>query len=147
MSSYRSLIDFDVAKIRTIPQTSNKNHGKVWFLCKIGLSVTTFVNSKLQKREINVIQMGNICLNIGMVVSRKSSISFALYIKKKKNCSSVKLFRGLFLLRWKIFSIFAMQNESGGLFSKIRFNAQSVQIVNCVSPEIPLYSGGTHFLI
>lgn len=92
MFSYRLLIDFDTAKIWSIPQTSNKKYGKVWFLSKIGLSGTTFVNSKLQKREINVIQMGNICLNIGMVVSRKSSISFALYIKKKKICSSVKLF-------------------------------------------------------
>ncbi len=36
--------------------------------------------------------MGNDCLNIGMAVSRKSSISFALYIKNKKICSSVKLF-------------------------------------------------------
>ena len=55
--------------------------------------------------------MGNICLNIGMVVSRKSSISFALYTKKKKICSSVILFMGLFLLIRKIFCIFAMQNE------------------------------------
>lgn len=55
--------------------------------------------------------MGNICLNIGMVVSRKSSISFALYVKKKKICSSVKLFRGLFLLFWKIFCIFAMSKD------------------------------------
>lgn len=70
--------------------------------------------------------MGNIHLNIGMVVSRKSSTSFALYIKKKKICSSVKLFRSLFLLFWKIFSIFAMQNENRGLFGKIGFNAQSV---------------------
>ena len=115
MSSYRLLIDFDTAKIETIPQTSNKNHGKVWFLCKIGLSGIIFVNSKLQKREISVIQMGNICLNIGIAVSRKSSISFVLYIKKKKICSSVKLFRGLFLLFWKIICIFAVQNKNGGL--------------------------------
>ena len=92
MFSYRLLIDFDDAKIETIPQTSNKNHGKVWFLSKIGLRSTTIANSKLQKREISTTQTGNICLNIGIVVSRKSSISFALYTKKKKICSSVKLF-------------------------------------------------------
>lgn len=70
--------------------------------------------------------MGNICLNIGMIVTRKSSISFALYTKKNKNCSYVILFMGLFLLFWKIFCIFAMQNEGRDLFGKIGFNAQSV---------------------